>query len=76
LLASGVLYIYEDLPGVVQDILWWNPLIHVTGLMRKGFFQTYDARFVSLTYCFFVGLLLVMTGIILMGKYYSEVLER
>jgi capsular polysaccharide transport system permease protein len=76
LLASGVLYIYDDLPGVAQDILWWNPLMHVTGLMRRGFYQTYDARFVSLTYCFLVALFLIMTGIILMGKYYSEVLER
>jgi capsular polysaccharide transport system permease protein len=75
LLASGVLYIYEDLPSVAQDVLWWNPLIHMTGLMRKGFFQTYDADFVSLTYCWFVILVLMLSGIILMGKYYSSVLE-
>ena len=75
-LASGVLFIYEDLPGVVQDILWWNPLIHVTGLFRSGFYPTYHATYVSLPYCFGLGLGLTALGLIFLRAHYKRVLEQ
>jgi capsular polysaccharide transport system permease protein len=74
-IASGVLYIYEDMPGVVQDILWWNPLLHITGLARTGFYPTYDAAFVSLPYCFGIGLTLVAFGLVFLRAWYKLVLE-
>lgn len=75
-IASGVLYIYEDLPKIAQDILWWNPLIHVTGWMRTGFYPTYHATYVSQTYCYGLGLGLLALGLIFMRAHYKRVLER
>lgn len=75
-LASGVLFIYEDMPRVVQNILWWNPLMHVTGLFRSGFYPTYHATYVSLPYCFGVGLVLTTLGLIFLRAHYKRVLER
>ena len=49
-LASGVFFLYEDMPGFAQDILWWNPIMHAVGLMRRGFYPTYEASYVSLFY--------------------------
>ena len=49
-LISGVFFIMEDLPKSIQEILWWNPVIHATALMRKGFYPLYDANFVSELY--------------------------
>ena len=74
-LASAVLFIYEDMPRVVQDILWWNPLIHVTGLFRTGFYSTYHATYISLPYCFGVGLGLTALGLIFLRAHYKRVLE-
>ena len=42
-LLSGILYLYEGVPTAFQAILWWNPLLHVIGLMRSGFYGSYDA---------------------------------
>jgi len=75
-LASGILYIYEDLPSIAQDILWWNPLVHVTGWTRTGFFSTYHATYVSQTYCYGVGLGLLALGLIFMRAHYTRVLEQ
>lgn len=75
-LASGVLYIYEDLPKIAQDILWWNPLLHVTGWMRSGFYPTYHATYVSQTYCYGIGLGLLALGLIFLRAHYKRVLER
>ena len=40
---SGILYLYDSLPTALQAILWWNPMLQVVGLMRSGFYGSYDA---------------------------------
>lgn len=75
-IISGVFFIYEDLPPLAQDILWWNPLFHATGIVRTGFYPTYDAAYVSLPYCFGFGLVLTALGLLLMRAHYKKVLEN
>ncbi|KKN09390.1 hypothetical protein LCGC14_1047080 [marine sediment metagenome] len=75
-LASGVFFTYEDMPPRAQEILIWNPLLHVVGLVRRGFYPTYQASYVSLTYGFGVAMIMVMLGMIFMRAHYKTVLER
>ncbi len=75
-IASGVLFIYEDMPPLVQDILWWNPLLHITGILRTGFYPNYYASYVSLTYVFGVALLLITLGLLFVQTYHKKVLNR
>ena len=75
-LASGIFYIYEDLPAVAQNILWWNPLVHISGLVRSGFFPTYHPSYVSLPYCFGLALTLILVGLIFLRAYHTRALER
>ncbi len=75
-IASGVLFILEDMPPLVQDILWWNPLIHVTGLIRTGFYPTYHASYISLPYTFGVALVLICAGLLFLGAYNKTLMER
>jgi capsular polysaccharide transport system permease protein len=75
-LASGVLNLYEGMPSVAQNVLWWNPLFHITGICRAGFFPTYEATFVSLPYVYGVSLTLILLGMIFMRANYTKILER
>lgn len=75
-LGSGVLYIYEDLPTAAQDILWWNPLLHITGLVRSGFYSGYNANFVNFSYCWMIILVLVALGLVFLRANYKRVLEE
>lgn len=75
-IASGVIFIYEDMPSAVQNILWWNPILHGTGLVRSGFYPTYYASYVSLEYIFGVTLVLIATGLLFLGTYHGKVLNR
>lgn len=75
-LASGVFFIYEDLPPLAQDILWYNPLMHITGLMRSGFYPTYTAAYVNVTYVLLTSLGLLALGLVLMGRYHRDILNR
>ena len=75
-LASGVIFIYEDMPREVQNILWWNPLLHITGLLRTGFFANYHASYVSLAYGYGFGLILTAFGLLFLRDQYKRVLEQ
>lgn len=73
---SGVLYVYEELPVFAQDIIWYNPLVHVTAMMRKGFYGQYDAAFVSPSYVFSVSLILGVLGFVLVSRYFRQIVDR
>ena len=75
-IASGVLFIYEDLPPLVQDILWWNPLMHLTGYVRTGFYPNYYASYVSIQYVLGVAMILIMFGLMFLQTYHKKILHR
>jgi capsular polysaccharide transport system permease protein len=75
-LASGLFYIYEELPKFAQDILWFNPLIHITGLMRTGVFTTYHPEYISRTYVLLFGLFFLFFGCLLLRRFHKDLLTR
>ncbi|MGB5863423.1 MAG: ABC transporter permease [Sulfitobacter sp.] len=75
-LISGVFFVYEGLPQNVQGILWYNPLIHITGLMRQGFYSSYEASYVSIPYVVSVAGICLFLGVMLMGRYHRVILNR
>ena len=75
-IASGIFYIYEDLPETAQQILWWNPLLHISGHMRSGFFPMYDPEYVSLLYVGIFTLTPMSLGLLLLRRYNKDILLR
>ncbi|MBY6069072.1 ABC transporter permease [Leisingera aquaemixtae] len=75
-LASGVFFLYDDMPPLAQNILWYNPLMHITGLMRSGFYPSYTASYASVTYVLALSLILLALGLVLMGRYHRDILNR
>ena len=75
-LISGVIFLYEDMPSLAQSILWYNPILHLTGLMRMGFYPMYRPDYISLV---FVGLCILIPmafGLLLLKRYHRELLTR
>lgn len=75
MLISGIFFIFEDMPSGVQDVLWWNPIIHLTGLFRTGFYPSYEAAYVSIVYVFTIALAHLFFGALLLRALKSEILE-
>lgn len=75
-LASGILLLYHDMPPNVQDILWWNPLLHVVGAMRAGFYPTYDSSYISMSYTFGVALALQAMGLLLVRRHHMTIVNE
>lgn len=74
-LVSGVLFTFESLPPGLQGVLWWNPLVHVVGEARKGFYGTYQGDYVSLLYVFLVGMIAVLIGGALIARNQSYIID-
>lgn len=75
-IMSTIIYSYENLPAVGKDILWFNPLVHVVGMMRRGIYGTYDASWVSPLYVLGLGLVLSFLGFVLLGRYHRFITNR
>ncbi|MBB3995904.1 capsular polysaccharide transport system permease protein [Sulfitobacter undariae] len=73
---SGVFFLYEDMPATIQNILWYNPLLHITGLMRRGFYGNYDATYFDASYVIGVSLICLFLGVVLLGRFHRDILNR
>ena len=76
MIASGVLILYEELPTFAQNILWYNPAMHITGIMRAGFYSTYQPSYISIPYVLFCSLIPLCIGLMLLRRYHLELLNR
>lgn len=76
MILSGVIFIYEIVPQPYQDYLWYNPLIHITGLMRTGFYPTYRPDYISEPYVIFVSLVCMAFGLLLLRRYHQDLLSN
>lgn len=65
-LISGAMFTYDHLPAQMQNVLWYNPLMHAVGTMRAGFYPSYDASYTSPLFVISVSLILVVTGLVLL----------
>lgn len=74
-LVSGIFFVFGDVPQPFRDYLWWNPLIHVVGLMRAGFYPTYVADYVSASYVLVVSLVPMAFGLMLLRRYYRDLIN-
>lgn len=73
-LLSGILFIYEIIPPQYQPYLWWNPLLHIVGLARRGFYAYYDADYVSITYVCFIAISCMVLGLVLLRRHHKDLL--
>ncbi|MFC3170276.1 ABC transporter permease [Paracoccus fontiphilus] len=76
MILSGVILLYENLPKSAQAILWFNPLVHISGEMRSAFYLGYEANYVNPAYVFGISLGLILIGLIFLGRYHRDMLER
>lgn len=77
ILISGVFYIFEDLPELAQGILWYNPILHVTGLARTGLFSSvYAPDYLSPVYMFGWGAIPLFFGVVLLRGFGKDALYK
>lgn len=72
---SGVIFLHDNIPEPWKSYLWWNPLVHIVGQMRRGFYPTYEGEYVNMYYPIGVGLVLTVIGLILLNRFNRWILN-
>ena len=72
---SGVLFLHEAVPQPYRTWLEYNPIVHVVGQMRKGFYNSYRGDYVDLTYVYLFALVCLVMGLVLLNRYYRDLME-
>jgi capsular polysaccharide transport system permease protein len=76
LIISCVFIVFDGLPIWVREWLWYNPIVHLVGLMRYGFYSSYHAAYVSVGYVLAVSAISMALGLILLRKHQYTLLNR
>lgn len=74
-IVSAVFFLFESVPLPYRDWLWFNPLVHIVGQMRKGFYPTYEGSYVSPVYVFAVSGVCLLLGLVFLGRYHRNILN-
>ena len=69
IILSAVIYLFESLPLSAQNILWYNPLVHIVGLMRMGIYSTYSPSYISVAYLLVWSLIPAFFGVMMLRRY-------
>ena len=75
-IVSGVFFLYENVPPAAQQVLYYLPWIHISGLMREGFYPTYRPEYISVAYVLVCSLVPLCLGLMLLRRYHKELLNR
>ena len=75
-LISCVFFIYESVPQPYADYLWFNPIVHIAGLMRDGYYPFYQPTYVSVAYPLAVSATATVVGLFLLNRYHRDILDK
>ncbi len=75
-IVSGIFFTYDSMPSSAQDIAWYNPLLHVIGVTRDGFYGSYRADYVSIPLVLAVALLTFFFGLLLLWRHHRNLMEN
>ncbi|SMR70627.1 capsular polysaccharide transport system permease protein [Aliiroseovarius halocynthiae] len=74
-LMSGVFFTFDIMPKLAQDILWYNPIIHLVGLMRRGLYPVYHGDYISIPYILLVSAITLFFGLLLLNRHFKTLME-
>jgi capsular polysaccharide transport system permease protein len=74
-LISGIIFLYDSVPMPYRDWMWWNPLVHPIGMVRRGIYSTYDAEYVSPLLVFSIASLTLALGLLLLRRYHRDIIN-
>lgn len=73
MIVSGAFFLFDTVPQPYRDWLWWNPIIHVVGMVRAGLYPTYDTSYVSVLYVLAFCAVTFTAGLFFLRRYWREI---
>lgn len=76
LFISCVFFLFEAVPPPYDDYLWFNPAVHLTGMIRRSIYYNYDATYVSFLYVAVISGVTLLLGLLLLHRQSRDLLYR
>lgn len=74
-IISAIFFTFESMPTIARDVLWYNPLVHIVGLMRRGLYPTYSGEYISVPYVGIIGMVTLFFGLLLLSRHFKRLME-
>ncbi|MFX0543651.1 ABC transporter permease [Roseovarius sp. S4756] len=75
-LISCIFFLFESVPEPYNNILWFNPVVHIVGMMRDGFYPYYQPTYVSVVYVMGLSMILMAAGILMLRRHHRNLLDN
>lgn len=75
-IISGIFFTYDSMPKFAQEIVWYNPLTHIIGMTRKGFYGAYHADYASPIYVMAIAAACGFLGMLLLWRHHRNLMEN
>jgi capsular polysaccharide transport system permease protein len=75
-LVSCIFFNFESIPQPYSDYLWYNPLVHIVGTMRDGYYPFYQPSYVSTIFPLAVAAVTLVVGLFLLSRHHRNILDR
>ena len=75
-IVSGIFFLFDSVPRPYADYLWFNPLIHIIGLMRDGYYPFYQPTYISVTYVMGLSAVTGLSDLFLLNRYHRDMLDK
>lgn len=72
---SGIFFLAESFPPAIQNVMYWNPILHCIEWVRSGYFRSFDSRFVDHQFVVFVAIVGFFTALAMERIYRKKILE-
>lgn len=75
-IISCIFFVFESVPAPYSDLLWFNPLVHIVGLMRAGFYPFYHPDYISALYVLGLAATAFIAGLFLLWRHHRDILLK
>lgn len=75
-IISCIFFLFDDVPQPYQNILWYNPLVHLIGQMRDAIYPTYDGTYVSPLFVFTTAGVTLAFGLLMLRRYHRDIVNN
>lgn len=75
-LISCIFFLFDNLPSWIQNLLWYNPLIHIVGETRKGFYTSYEGDYILLSYPVVLAAILLFIGLAVLRGHARDLINN
>jgi capsular polysaccharide transport system permease protein len=75
-LVSAIFFTFDSVPQPYSDYLWFNPLVHLVGVMRDGYYPFYHPNYISVAYVMAIAAITGLIGLFLLNRYHRDILDK